>query len=314
MTVHFWGVRGSIPTPLTPEQIQSKIIAAIERITPKDLESQDARTRFLAMLPEWLFGTVGGNSPCVEVTSSSGTKFILDAGSGLRELSVHGEPPKDFHYHLFMSHFHWDHIQGIPFWGAAFNPKAVIEVYSAFPDAERVLSKQNDLPYFPENCRWNRLKNRFRFHVLKNMESIFIGTTKITMKKMRRPGNSYSYIFEENGKKFVYATDVELLDIDLDIKNERNNIFKDADVVIIDSQYNIDDAEAKKNWGHNVYYRAVDFATTYNTKRLFLFHHEPTYSDQQIYAMLQAARWYAESSENSKLQIDIAIEGQDVEF
>ena len=59
MTVHFWGVRGSLPTPLTPEQIQSKIIAAVERITPKDIESQDARTRFLAMLPEWLFGTVG---------------------------------------------------------------------------------------------------------------------------------------------------------------------------------------------------------------------------------------------------------------
>lgn len=314
MIIHFWGVRGSIPTPLTPEQIQSKIIAAVERITPKDIESQDARTRFLAMLPEWLFGTVGGNSPCVEVVADDGTRFILDAGSGIRELGIHGTSPKDFHYHLFMSHFHWDHIQGIPFWGAIYNPKAIIDVYSAFPDAEKVLAKQNDLPYFPENARWPKIKNRFRFNVLKDRESIVIGDTKITMRKMRHPGNSYSYTFEENGKKFIYATDNELLDADMDPSKEGNALFNDADAIVLDSQYNIDDAEAKKNWGHNVYYRAVDFANIYNMKSLYLFHHEPTYSDQKIYSMLKAAQWYAQSTENTKLAINIAVEGQEIEL
>ncbi len=314
MIVHFWGVRGSIPAPVTAEQIQSKIISAIERITPKDIEDQDSKTRFLAMLPEWLFGTVGGNTPCVELTSDKGTKFIMDAGSGIRELSIHSEPPRNFHYYLFMSHFHWDHIQGIPFWGAIYNPKAIIDVYSAFPEAERILSKQNDLPYFPENARWLKVKDRFRFHTLKNGDVINIEGVNITMRKMRHPGCSYSYVFEEDGKKFIYATDNELLDVDMNTADPRNNIFKDAEVLILDSQYNIDDAEAKKNWGHNVFYRAVDFSTGFNIKKLYLFHHEPTYSDQKIYSMLQAARWYAESIENTTLEINIAVEGQEVEF
>ena len=115
MVIRFWGVRGSVPTPLTPEQVQAKIVAVVERITPRDIASQDARTRFLATLPDWLFGSLGGNSPCVELEADNGNKFILDAGSGLREYAIHGKPPKDLIYRIFMSHFHWDHIQGIPF-------------------------------------------------------------------------------------------------------------------------------------------------------------------------------------------------------
>ncbi len=314
MTVHFWGVRGSIPTPIAPEQVQAKILAAVERITPRDIETQDARTRFLATLPDWLFGSVGGNTPCVELITDRGTKFIFDAGTGIRELGIHSEPPKDFHYYLFMSHLHWDHIQGIPFWGAIYNPKAKIDVFSSMDDAEDYFSQQNSEPFFPANARWDNVKKGFSFHTVKNYETIYVEGVKITAKSMKHPGGSYIYCFEDSGKKFIYATDVELEDVDFETENEANAIFKDADAIILDSQYNMDDAEAKKNWGHNVFYRAVDFATAYNMKRLYLFHHEPTYSDQKIYSMLQGARWYAQSSEHADIEINLAIEGQTVEF
>ncbi len=310
MIVHFWGVRGSIPAPITPEQVQAKIIAAVERITPRDIENQDARMRFLATLPEWLFGTIGGNSPCVEFTSDTGTKFILDAGSGLRELAVHGEAPKNLHYIMLMSHFHWDHIQGIPFFPPLFNPKVTVDFYSAFPAAERVLSVQNSCPYFPPNANWKYLKDRFKFHVVKNGDVFFIEGVKISVTKMKHPGNSYTYAFEQNGKKFIYATDVELRSKDF----EPNAFFEGADVLILDSQYNFDEADRKKNWGHNIVFKAVDFARVHHAKKLFLFHHEPTYSDQKIYSILQAARWYADSSDNSDMEIHLAIEGTEVEI
>ncbi len=118
MYIRFWGVRGSLPSPQLPGQIKSKISAIIERITPDDLESPKARERFLANLPPWLFGTVGGNTPCLEVRpdKDSSNVIIFDAGSGIRELGISAskERVKPNHYHIFFSHFHWDHLMGLP--------------------------------------------------------------------------------------------------------------------------------------------------------------------------------------------------------
>ena len=70
MNIHFWGVRGSIPTPLSPQQIQSKIMAAIQRVKPSDLETSETRAKFVSSLPSWIFGTAGGNTACVEITNN----------------------------------------------------------------------------------------------------------------------------------------------------------------------------------------------------------------------------------------------------
>ena len=88
MRVKFWGVRGSLPAPITPAQVQSKISAVVQRITEKDIESQDSREKFLASLPPWLFGTIGGNSPCVEVETKDGKHIIFDSGTGIRDLGI----------------------------------------------------------------------------------------------------------------------------------------------------------------------------------------------------------------------------------
>ena len=85
MLIHFWGVRGSLPTPLTPQQVQSKIMAAVQRITADDLKDEEARARFVSSLPPWIFGTTGGNTTCVEV-KSLGNELIFDAGTGIRVL------------------------------------------------------------------------------------------------------------------------------------------------------------------------------------------------------------------------------------
>jgi len=120
--VKFWGVRGSIPTPLTPNAVRSKIATVLQRVKPQDLESAESRERFLAQLPNWLFGTAGGNTSCIEVFIHPSYSIILDGGSGLRELgnSLRIREPKVKRFHLFFSHFHWDHLQGIPFFPPPF--------------------------------------------------------------------------------------------------------------------------------------------------------------------------------------------------
>ncbi|HBB43153.1 MAG TPA: MBL fold metallo-hydrolase [Treponema sp.] len=314
MKVHFWGVRGSLPTPITPAQVQAKIVAAIERITPKDIESEDAKTRFIASLPPWLFGTVGGNTPCIEVVTSSGKQFLLDCGSGLREFGVNGRKPEDNHYTIFMSHFHYDHIQGLPFFGPIYNPNAKIDFYTTFPAAEKIIAGQSICPYLPLNCTWENVKKPFTFHLMHELEPIYIDGVKITCKKMKHPGNSYSFSFEENGKKFIFATDVELQDKDYDRSIEENHFFENADVLVLDSQYTGEEAIAKANWGHSIFCYAVDFANVWNVKKLFFFHHEPTYSDKKIYSILRAAKWYEDYSAKYDVDLNIAVEGQEIEI
>ncbi len=311
MKVHFWGVRGSIPTPLTPEQVQAKITACVERITPKDLESEDSRMKFLASLPPWIYGTIGGNSPCVQLTADNGSTFLLDAGTGLRAFSKQNLHSENKHYHLFFSHFHWDHIQGLPFFEQAFDARTRIDVYSTFPAAEKILSEQSRRPYFPKSGSWDSMKNQFHFHLIKEGEPFYLNDVLIQCHKMKHPGNSYSWSFTENGKKFIYSTDVELQSSDFDKSIPQNHFFADADVLVLDSQYTVAESLQKENWGHSTFCYAIDFAELWNVKKMYLFHHEPTYDDKKIHYILQSGKTYEDYKTHCNVELYLAQEGQE---
>ncbi len=151
MKVKFWGVRGSLPMPLSPEQVRSKIAAVVQRIRPSDLKDSESRESFLAGLPPYLFGTVGGNTPCLEVRTEKGFPIILDGGTGLRDLGISLEKRRDpaREFRIFFTHFHWDHLQGIPFFGPAWVKGNVIVFASPFPSVERTIRDQMRPPYFP---------------------------------------------------------------------------------------------------------------------------------------------------------------------
>jgi phosphoribosyl 1,2-cyclic phosphodiesterase len=164
MQVRFWGVRGSLPAPQLPSQVKSKISAILERVTPKDVENAESRERFLAGLPPWLFGTVGGNTPCVSVDfGNPGEVIVFDCGSGLRELGIaqNREKPRPSTYHIFFSHFHWDHLQGLPFFSPAYDPSVHINFYSPMPNLEDVLIGQMTSPYFPVHLESMGCKKTF---------------------------------------------------------------------------------------------------------------------------------------------------------
>lgn len=315
MIVHFWGVRGSLPTPLTPYQIQSKIMAVVQRITPEDLINDETKNKFISSLPSWILGTTGGNTPCIEVRTED-SELIFDAGTGIRCLGKSSTLPEDKHFHLFFSHFHWDHIQGLPFFDCAYNPEAILDFYSPVKDFEKFLKAQMNQPYYP--VPFEAFTKNISFNNIECGQTLEIGKAQINCVKMNHPGTSYSYSVSENGKKIVYATDVELKSKDFtssensEIYEISSKVFKDADCIILDSQYTVEEAYRKENWGHSAFCYAVDFAIHWNIKKLFLFHHEPTYDDKKLNSILQAARWYAQYIQHSDIQIYIAKE--DMEF
>lgn len=313
MKIKFWGVRGSLASPLTNEQVQAKLTAAISRMTPKDLESSESKMKFISNLPEWIYGTVGGNTPCVELRTKNDDLFLLDCGTGLRDFAVYGKQPENHVYNIFLSHFHWDHIQGFPFFGPSFNPASKIHIYTPFEEAEKYFESQSSTPFFPPNACWQNVKKQITFHLIKEDEPLYVSGLKINCRKMVHPGDSYSYSFEEENKRFIYATDVELQPQDFEKTNTKNDFFNNTDVLVLDSQYTNPEAIQKVNWGHNSFSSAIDFATMRNVKNLYFFHHEPNYDDKKLDTILSAGKQYLRYNSENSIKLFLSKEGQEVE-
>jgi phosphoribosyl 1,2-cyclic phosphodiesterase len=311
MRIRFWGVRGSLPAPLLPGQIKSKISAIIERLTPLDIESPASRERFLAALPSWLFGTIGGNTPCISLQFDSfPDQIIFDAGSGLREMGniVTGEKPNPTQYHFFFSHFHWDHLQGFPFFNPAYNPAVHLDFYSPQVDFEAFLGDQMKFPYFPVTLE--SMGSKKRFHVLNG--PITLNGVTITYRTMNHPGVSYSYRVDDGKHRFIYATDTELSATDFMQNKENIAFFRYADLIVLDSQYTLGEAIEKYSWGHSAFSLAVDIAANWGIKHLVLFHHDPNYDDKKLSQILQSARWYTERMNIKGIKISLAMEGMEI--
>jgi phosphoribosyl 1,2-cyclic phosphodiesterase len=311
MQVQFWGVRGSLPSPQLPSQIRDKISTILERITPEDIASPKSRQAFLAELPPWLLGTVGGNTPCVSVSNGdSKNRIIFDCGSGLREMGVAmaRENPAPVHYDIFLSHLHWDHIQGLPFFAPGYDPSVKLDFYSPMKNLKAAFNGQMSSPYFPVDMQ--SMGSKKEFHRMKH--DIAIGDMTVSYKKLRHPGDSYSFKVNNGKHSFIYATDTELSADDF-IKTEENAVyFENADLVVMDSQYTLGESIEKYNWGHSAFSMGVDFAANWGVKHLVLFHHDPTYDDRKLFSILQSAKWYTERMNIRGIDISLAMEGMEI--
>ncbi len=282
------------------------------RIQSKDIASADARQKFLSNLPSHIYGTAGGNTSCVQAVADDGSQIIFDAGTGLRVLGKKSQPPKNKRYSILLSHLHWDHIQGFPFFDAIYDPESKIDIYYPVEGFEKKFQEQMKEPFFPID--FSALKN-ISFRQIKNQEEFKIGSVTVSSCKMSHPGGSFAYSLSEGGKKkFIYATDIELY---LDAANYQNSVetfFSGAKAAAIDSQYTMREAIEKIRWGHSPFSYAVDFAAQMSIEKIFLFHHEPEHSDEELDAILRSARWYSNFVARRVVDVNLAIEGTEIDL
>ncbi len=311
MKLRFWGVRGSHPTGVPPEAIRQKIVSVVNRLSASDLESETSRLKFLTSLPEWLYGTVGGSTPCLEIAIDESRSIIFDAGSGIIPLGndwfQRKKKSKDIH--IFFTHFHYDHIQGFPFFGPAYDPTVTLHFYSPVTNFEQILRNQMQHPYFPITMD-NRMTQNMHFNVLTS-ESIELYGTTINWRKLNHPGGSFGYRVAEGDRVFGYLSDTELLPEDYQASTVNTEFLSGMQTMVLDTPYTLGEAIEKFNWGHSSFTHGVEFAHAWGIEVLFLFHHEPRYDDQRLHLNLQSARWYAKSLGNSKLSIYLSMEGSE---
>lgn len=317
MIIRFWGVRGSCPTPVAPEELRRKIASVVQRIRSEDILNTDRRQAFLAKLPPELFGTVGGNTDCLEIRTVENSMVIFDTGTGLRELEKrvkrHREEIRE--YHIFMSHFHYDHLLGLPYFGALYDPRNHVTFYSPYPAMERIMTKFMSKPYHPVG--WDSFAAATEFRILSKGERVEIGGAAIDWIRRNHPDGSISYKISESGRSFIYSTDTELTDKDFRRTRANLDYFKGADALVLDAQYTLGEAIEKYNWGHSSYSLAVEFAREFDIASLYLFHHEPLNDDAEMEGILRSARWYDSRLDTRKgraVTIDLAREGSEIEL
>lgn len=292
MTVRFWGVRGSIPSP-------------------------GERTC-----------RVGGNTSCIQITCNNET-VIFDAGTGIRELGLSMDSePEGRRIHLFVTHTHWDHIQGLPFFRALYKRDNEVVIYGprgldrGLEDAVMV---QMQRLWFP--VRRGELSARVSFTEL-GEETFSVGPMVISTKLMNHPVLSLAYSVMHGGKRVVYTGDNEPFTfchvynpateatMKLGISEaERVKKYKTlvdfvsgADLLIADSQYTDEEYASKIGWGHSPISYTVDLAVSSQVKTLALFHHDPGHSDEQLEKFEAKARELA-AQRKAACKILLAREG-----
>ena len=326
MKVRFWGSRGSLPASYTAEAIRMKLFVALKAASELNLRTDDEIRDFLhnSLANEGpafsTVGSYGSNTSCVEICSSEGEYLLCDAGTGLRDFGNHvvqsagqRENSKGNTFNICLSHLHWDHIQGFPFFTPAYISGNRIRIYGFHKELERAFVTQQEYPYFPVPLE--SMSADIEFIVLEEGEEYEIAGLTVRGAKQNHPGDSYGYRFEKDGKSVVYSTDSEHKKEAYEKDYVFLSFFKDADLLIFDAQYSLLDAiTAKENWGHSSNIIAVELSVKSGVKRLCIYHNEPTLDDERLDKFLEDTRKYLKVyAEDYALRIDLAYDGLEIE-
>lgn len=321
MQVRFWGTRGSLPASTTTRTIETKIFKAIKLSQSYKLETDEQIFSFMrTKLPFAVRASFGGNTSCVEIREQQ--EYVLcDAGTGLRDFGNYfmkkkstGNENLSNVFHIFISHLHWDHIQGFPFFIPAYIPGNRINIYGCHKDLEKSFVNQQNPPFFPVPL--DSMRADISFRIFEPGKTYNIAGMSVTTIKQNHPGDSYGYCFIRDGKKIVYSTDCEHKEDADDDNYEFIRFFKNADLLIFDSQYRLLDAvDSKENWGHSSNLMGVELAVRSGVKRLSLFHSEHTYDDESLAQFLNDTHEYLKIHDNtSTLEVNLAYDGMDLEI
>lgn len=312
VVVQLFGVRGSIAAPLRNQDYKSKILDIVSKYKASDASLSPEE--FWKTLPYHLKFVTGSDTTCVTVTDSDGEIYILDMGTGIRNVgdqlvADYFKKKEKKNINIFVTHTHWDHIQGLPFFKPIYFPDFNLRFHSVYGDLSDRLEAQQQPEFFP--VRFSTVSCRKEFiHFPPDKVFEFPSGMKVECFPLRHPGGSTSFKFtNREGKVFIFATDAEFTGQDMEIIHESTPFFSGADLLVMDSQYTLDESFSKFDWGHTSYTMSVNCATSWNVKNLVLTHHEPSYSDQKIFEIFESAVEHKQSLGGHPLKIHLAREG-----
>ena len=317
MRTKFWGTRGSLPVALTAEIVRQKLIKGFNAAIGTKLDTPELINDFVSnKLSFDISGTFGGNSSSIQIDTGESEFVFLDMGSGAKPAGLEALKASSGkgRYHIFLSHLHWDHIMGFPFFVPAYLPGNRITIYGGHDALCESFATQQSPPFFPVN--FNLLGADIDFIQLEPGRSYNVAGMNVSIMKQFHGGDSYGYRFEKCGKCFVYATDAEHKPDDAEHLKEIVAFFKDADAVVFDAMYSLADAlSSREIWGHSSNMVGVELCHKAGAKRLCLFHHDPALSDEALFQIHNETRRLEEIiREGTPLEIITAFDGLELQL
>lgn len=322
MSVHvkFWGTRGSIPRPYMADQIHDLIRDVLNEAQPSDIGTPSDVDAFLNGNCRGALPTIyGGNTACVQVFEESGPSILVDFGSGAREYASHimktEGPVSKEPYHVLMSHFHWDHIMGFPFFMPAYIPGNVIHIYACHDNVEEAFRRQHGAPSFP--VPFDILGSEIHFHIIEPEKTHHINGFDVTPQELNHAGRAFGFRIERGGRRVVYASDAEHKPEMISENYAYVDFIHEADVLIFDAQYSLAEATSvKEDWGHSSNVVGVELALLGSVKHILFFHHEPLNDDHRLDQIVREARRIEEIMRrgNAVLRITGAHDGLDLKL
>lgn len=322
MKTRIWGARGSLPVALNHKHIRAKLVTALEGAIGRDLDTAEKVASYVDNELDFdVRGTYGGNSSCVEVEAwdpaATSDHIILDLGSGVRPLAgaklARYGPANPQTYHVFMSHLHWDHIMGFPFFTPAYIPGNRIIIYGCHAELETAFRRQQDPISFPVG--FDQLAASIEFVHMEPGVPVMVKDVMVTAKRQLHHGDSYGYRLERGGLAMVYSTDSEHKLDDAAGRAAFVEFFRDADLVVFDAMYSLAECvSAKADWGHSSGAVGVELCRLAGVRTLCLFHHEPIYDDGRISRVLAETRRYAAATGETPLEVVSAYDGMEIDL
>lgn len=314
----FWGTRGSLPVALTSAGVRRKLRAALAYAAASGIKDVDSLVAQLDRDADFaVTHTYGGHSACVELDTGSDEFIVCDLGSGARPLGNaligRAEAGRPRVVNVFLSHVHWDHIMGFPFFAPAYDPAWTIRIHGGHAELEQALRLQQSAPCFPVD--FDRLMARIEFVRLVPGNVFATNGFEVTIKQQRHSGDSYGYRFARDGRSVVYTTDSEHRPENAEETAGFVEFFRGADLVVFDAMYSLLDAiSVKEDWGHSSNIVAVELCQRAAVKHLCLFHHEPAYDDEQIEQVLRETVRFEELTRGdlAPLRISSASDGLEI--
>jgi len=316
LRVKFWGTRGSIPVAMTSAEVRRKLVATLMRASGSKLDTPEKAGAFLDRELDFAVShTFGGNSSCVEIVTGSSDYVLCDLGTGARVLGnevLATRGPSGHTFHVFMSHVHWDHIMGFPFFMPIYTAGNRIRIYGCHARLDEVFRRQHAAPFFP--VEFSGLPATIEFVRLEPGREYEIAGLQVRPKLQHHGGDSYGYRFQRGNTIVVYSTDAEHKQDDLAEVEGFVEFFRDADLVIFDSQYSLAEATSiKEDWGHSSNVVGLELCQMARAKRLCLFHHEPVSDDERIAALLAETRRLEEITRgDGRVEIVAAYDGMEI--
>lgn len=294
INLKFWGTRGSIPRAEASEKSLDRLRAVLNEATAEDIATPADVDAFLNSGCRGKLPTIyGGNTACVQVYETDGPSLLIDMGSGARDYANHimrtEGPVAPEPFHVLMSHFHWDHIMGFPFFMPAYVPGNVINIYSCHSDVEEAFRRQHGSPSFP--VPFDVLGAEINFHVIDPDKTHEINGYQVTPHALNHAGIAYGYRVERADRSIVYASDAEHKPEVIKEGYPYVDWINEADVLIFDAQYSLAEATSvKEDWGHSSNVVGVELGQLGRVGHLLFFHHEPLNDDARLDQIVSEAK------------------------